>query len=237
MIDYSSIAEKEIEKISKSQSILAVILVGSAAFSDNLCSAKDIDIFVILSDGETLEREVKERERVIFDITYLPIALLKQGIKEKWPFLIHGLWRNRPIVIKDTQINSLLDDIYALYLQGPGMLAEEEVKYIRFKLNQAYEDLLIRKDDSLNFRFLAHNLFKEVLTNYFRLNNQWVPRDKKMLDEVKIKNQDLHIICAYFLEEENADKNLSYLENMIKYVLNPFGGKQKYWSKGEFPLK
>jgi len=230
------LVEKEIKKLLEGQAVRAVSLVGSAAVSNNLSSCRDIDIFVILSDGEALEREVVERYSVNWDITYLPMELLKQGIKEKWPFLIHSLCKHKPI-IEDIEVQSLLAQIYTYYLQGPGVLTDEEIKYIRFKLAQEYEDLLKRKKDYLNAQFLSQNLFREILISYFRLNNYWVPRDKKMLTEIKVKNQNLYDLCKHFLEEKNMEKTLIYLEDMIKYVLNPFGGSLTYWPKGKFPLK
>jgi len=230
--------EKEIDRIKSEESVLAVILTGAAAVAElpSFTPLRDIDIFVILSRGEYLEREVAEKEGVTWDITYLPVNLLKQGINEKWPFLVHGLYKSKPIIIKDTQINNLLEQIISLYLQGPGVLTQEEIRYIRFKLSQDYEDLSNRRKDPLNVKLLAYNLFKEILTVYFRLNNKWVPKDKKILSVIEAE-KDLYNLCVKFLEEKNAEKNLSYLQDMIKYILNPWGGKLIFWSKGKFPLK
>jgi len=229
--------KKEIEKLAKDPGVSAVILAGSAAVADDLSSCKDIDIFVILSAGESLEREVIEKENIIWDITYLPQRLLKQGIKEKWPFLIHGLKNNKPLFIGSGEINLELARIQEIYQKGPGVLTEEEIKYIRFKLTQDYEDLLKRKNDLVNGRFLAQNLLREIFSAYFRLNNQWEPRAKKLLAELKLKNPDLYNLALNFLAEKNMEKNLVQLKDMIKYVLNPFGGRLKYWPKGKFPLK
>ena len=235
MDGYTLSFEKEIHRIRSGESVLAVILTGAAAELLDFTKLRDIDIFVILSKGQFLEREVADKDGVIWDITYLPVSLLKQGIKEKWPFLIHGLYKSKPISL-DMQVSSLLAQIQSLYLQGPGALPEEELKYLRFKLTQDYEDLFNRRGDALNAKFLAYYLFKEILTAYFRLNNKWVPREKKILSSIK-QEKELYKLCLNFLEENNVEKNLSYLQNMIKYVLNPWGGKLINWPKGKFPLK
>ncbi|KJS85286.1 MAG: hypothetical protein JM58_08900 [Peptococcaceae bacterium BICA1-8] len=229
--------EMEIERIRSQESVQAVFLTGAAA--GELCDfskLRDIDIFVILPKGQFLEREVADRGGVTWDITYLPINLLKQGIKEKWPFLILGLYKSKPIIIEDVQVDYLLAEIQSISLQGPGALTEEELKYLRFKLAQDYEDLYNRRKDAFNSKFLAYNLFKEILIAYFNLNNRWVPREKKMLAAIK-EEKDLYNVCVKFLEEKNVEKSLSYLQNMIKYVLNPWGGTLINWPKGKFPLK
>lgn len=229
--------ERKIDSFTKNQTVLAVYLVGGAAATENLDTLRDIDIFIILAYGQNLEREVVEQEGKIWDITYLPLELLKQGIKEKWPFLILSLGQNRPIKVVEKRVSPLLAEIYQLFQEGPGSLAEEEIKYLRFKLTQEYDNLLNRKDDYLNAEFLAHNLFREVLVSYFKLNNEWVPPDKKMLSQVRRKNQELYNLCVDFLAEGKRAKSLCILKSMLEYVLNPFGGQLKFWSKGEFPLE
>lgn len=230
--------KNEIEGIFNCRDILAVILVGSSvALEDKLCSDKDIDIFVIGPFGDNLEREVVEKKHVIWDITYLSKALFKKGISERWPFLIQGFAKNKPLIVRDKDIYASLATIKEIYEQGPGALFKEEIDYIRFKLTQGYEDLLKRKNDNLNARFLANTLFKEILNAYFKLNNQWTPGDKKILNQVKLTNQKLYNLCGYFLEEKNIEIILAYLQDMIKYVLNPWGGKLKYWPREKFPLK
>ncbi|MGI6226441.1 MAG: hypothetical protein ACOYJ1_09320, partial [Peptococcales bacterium] len=94
-----------------------------------------------------------------------------------------------------------------------------------------------RQDEYLNAIFLANNLFKEILVVYFKLNNEWVPKDKKLLAQVKLRSEELNNLCMSFLNEKNIEKKLTLLEGVIKYVLNPWGGKLKYWPKGIFPLK
>ncbi|NLT96106.1 MAG: hypothetical protein GXW85_11385 [Clostridia bacterium] len=215
--------------------VLAAFVVGSAAVSQNLSSTGDIDVFIILAGGQNLEREVIERDGMVWDITYFPLEIFKEGIREKWPFLLLSLEKNIPLVVRDEQINLLMKDVYEAINKGPGALTGEEVKFLRFKLTQDYEALVKRMNDNLNAIFLAHNLFREVLNAYFKLNNLWVPREKKMLTWIKKGNPDLYTLCVNFLEENRLQKKLSILENMIKYVLNPFGGKLPYWVKGKFP--
>lgn len=231
-----SLPEEKIKHLIKNPGVLAAFLVGSAATSEKKDLKGDIDLFLILAEGIELEREVTEEEKTVWDLTFLPLDLLKQGIREKWPFLITSLAKNKPLVVRDKQINLLMKEINKLKEEGPGVLSKEEVNYLRFKLSQDLAGLIRRKDDCLNARFLAHSLFKDVITTYFRVNNQWVPKEKKMLSQIKIKDMDLYKLCVDFLEVENIQKSLSILENMINYVLNPFGGQLQFWTKGKFPL-
>lgn len=229
-------SKQKLEQLVKMPGVLAAFLVGSAVTSENNNFTGDIDIFLIMDNEEDLEREVVEREERVWDITFLPLNLLKQGIKEKWPFLITSLGKSKPIVVRDNRINPLMEEIYKLNEEGPGALSEEEINYLRFKLSQDFDALIARRDDCLNARFLGHSLFKEVITTYFRVNNQWVPKEKKMLSSIKSKDQELYNMCIDFLEENNIQESLGILENMLNYVLNPFGGQLKFWAKGKFPV-
>lgn len=228
--------KQELEQLVKNPEVLAAFLVGSAATFENFNFTGDIDIFLIMADGKDLEREVVEREERIWDITFLPLNLLERGIKEKWPFLITSLGKSTSLVVRDNRIKPLVEEIYKLIEEGPGALAEEEINYLRFRLSQDFEALIARRDDCLNAQFLAHSLFKEVITSYFRVNNLWVPKEKKMLSSIKSKDLDLYKMCIDFLEENNIQESLGILENMLNYVLNPFGGQLKFWAKGKFPL-
>ncbi|MGI6226161.1 MAG: hypothetical protein ACOYJ1_07920, partial [Peptococcales bacterium] len=127
-MDYFDI-ENDIKELLDYQEVLAVVLVGSAlkGHSSNRqlvhtpirpLSTRDIDIFVILPSGDYLEREVVEKKQMVWDITYLPLTLLKQGINEKWPFLIQSLVQNKPLFVREKEVYSYLSKVKDIYEQG-----------------------------------------------------------------------------------------------------------------------
>jgi hypothetical protein len=240
-MDIYKILQQEINRIASTQTGQAIFLVGSAVDAVDmeiidLEKIKDIDIFVITPGENHFQREVLEKEGIKFDISYLPLDLLKKGIQEKWALVISVLAKAKLIYGENQEIIRLVKEISNIYLSGPGPLTQEEMKYIRFKLYQDYEDILYRKSDHSIVKFLAYNLFREILVTYFKLNEKWVPKDKKILKIIKKEEQMLYNLCNQFLEEENTEKILQILLTILEYVLNPFGGVLRYWPKGKFPL-
>ena len=139
-----------IDKIIEDENPVAILLVGSAVKTSQkeLEKLRDVDIFVII-DKDSFYREVINKEDIEFDISYLPIELMKKAISSRTSSLINVLYNSKVIFKSSTTIENYLNEIKNIYLEGPKHLDESEIKYIRFRLNQMYETILSKKADEL----------------------------------------------------------------------------------------
>lgn len=232
------IYKDKIEEIKSNTSALSIILVGSAVNTrdEDFDKLKDIDMFIITNDN-SFQREVVNIDNIEFDISYMPKNLLKIGIEEKWPFLINALSKYKIIYNKIDDMKLLLEKISYIYKKGPDSMDRQEVDYIRFNLFQKFEDMMVRREDEVNFQFLVHSLLNDILIAYLKINNIWIPKDKKILAVIKKNDNDLYNMCKNFILEYKQDRKIILLDKILSYVLMPVGGRLKYWEKGNFPLK
>lgn len=228
---------KKIEDIIQKEEALTILLIGSGATKNekDFHKLKDIDLLIITNQGG-FEREVVEIDNVKFDISYISFDALKKIVSEGVPFIINALKRYKCIYNKCKDVTIFLNKVKLISLK-PKTISKEEIDYIRFSLFQSYEDILARKNDEGNYIFLTNNLFKDILTSYFKLNNFWVPKDKKILKELKAIDCNLYKMSKGFLKENNNYLKVNILKELIEYLLEPFGGVKRYWEKGRFPLK
>ncbi len=220
------------------EEVQGILLIGAGARAgeDELQHLNDLDFLVITAKSHSYEREVYEIENVKFDLSYISLDLLKAGLKEKWPWLLSALAHYKIIFKRGDELDDILKNAARIYSLGPRALEKTEIRCLRFSLYQSWVDLMNRRCDPINSAFLANNLFKEVLVSYFKLNNIWVPKDKKVLDSISKTDQELFQLCTSFLAEQALDRKIAILEDILTYVLKPFGGILEHWERGEFPL-
>lgn len=238
-MDVSNVLDKEMNKFVNNKSICGVLLVGALAKTNisNVNKLRDIDIFVVTNSINKFEREVVIKEGIEFDISYISLDLLQKGLEEMWPFLMNSLFNYKLVYSTEPQIEKLLSKIQNIKVTGPKELKEEEIKYVRFTLYQLYKDIITRKFEEMNVIFLTYNLFNQILDSFFKLNKLWIPKDKKKLNIIKEEDKELYSLCIKFIREENIDKKIRALYEVLNYVLIPFGGILEYWEKSSFPLK
>lgn len=226
-----------ITELTKKEQFSAAFLVGSALWAEgDKTNLNDLDLFLIGENGGYFEREVKFADDIKLDISYLPLTLLRQGLKEGWPFLINS-FREYKTIFSNPEIEEIAQKLKEKYTAGPGSLTKEEKDYIRFKINEDYESLLSKKDDPLSAFFLTHNLFITLLNNYFPLRGKWTPKGKKVMAEIKKEDMILYGFCEDFYSQVHLEGKIEILLKMMEYILKDSGGIKKTWPKGRFPLK
>lgn len=238
-MEIQKIIDKKIEEIISKENTLCILIIGAGAKieKEKFHLLNDIDLFVIIKDSNNFEREVVSINGVKFDISYMSLDLFEKSVSEKWPLIAKMLSNYKKVYQSDNKISELLYTIHKIYWSGPKAIDINEIDYIRFKLYQDYEDILTRLDDKINSLFLMNNLFKNILVSHFKLNNLWVPKDKKILNILYEIDNDLFSLCNSFIMENNIEKKLDLLSEILRYVLIPFGGCLKHWEKGKFPVK
>lgn len=237
-MDKGKIYDKKIEQIIKGERVLSILLIGAGANIEksSFNTLRDIDIFVITDEAYEFQREVEETEGVLFDISYMSLKSFEKGIVEKLSFLINALQNCKIVYNINEGLEESLDKIKSLHKTGPLKLRNDEVDYIRYKLYQDYEDILSRKDDVLNVSFLINNLFYNVLTSYFKLNGYWMPKDKKILNNIQKIDNILYSLSKDFTQDKDFNFKIEKLDELLNYVLNPYGGPIKFWKRKRFPL-
>ncbi|WP_432663494.1 hypothetical protein R9X47_23305 [Wukongibacter baidiensis] len=236
-MDKGKVYDRKIEQIIKAEKVLSILLIGAGANIEksSFNTLRDIDLFVITDENYEFQREVAESEGVLFDISYMSLKSFEKGIDEKLSFLINSLQKCRIVYNINKSLQEFLEKIKSLHEIGPPKLENDEVNYIRYKLYQDYEDILSRKDDVLNVSFLINNLFYNILASYFKLNGYWMPKDKKILNNIEKIDNTLYILCKDFIQEDYNSK-LEKLDEILNYVLKPYGGTIKFWKRKKFPL-
>ncbi len=231
------IFDSVIDKIIEDEKPIAILLVGSAVKTSQkeLEKLRDIDIFVII-EKDSFYREVINKKSVDFDISYLPIELMKKAISRRTSSLINVLYNSKVIFKSSTAIDNYLNEIKNIYLEGPKHLYESEIKYIRFRLYQMYETILNKKDDELNAAFLINSFIKELIYSYFKLNRIWTPSDKKIIKAINEIDNILYSLIVRCYNSHNIDYKIKIVSDMLDYVLTPFGGTLKEWEKSEYPF-
>ncbi|WP_432408267.1 hypothetical protein [Wukongibacter sp. M2B1] len=237
-MDKGKIYDKKIKQIIEAERVLSILLIGAGANTEknNFNFLRDIDLFVITDENYGFQRAVTETEGVLFDISYMSIKAFEKGMDEKLSFLINALQNCRIVYNINEGLEEYLNNIKDLYSIGPQKLSNEEVDYIRYKLYQDYEDILSRKGDILNVRFLLTNLFYNILISYFKLNGYWIPKDKKILSNIQKNDNALYGLCKSFIQEEDSNSKLKSLDKILNYVLKPYGGIIRFWKRKKFPL-
>lgn len=226
-----------IEEIIEKEQPYGIILVGSLSRQDELdfkC-VRDIDLFVI-TDKIEFFREVRTIEELEFDISFLPTVLLDDAIDKRLASLISVLAKSK--ILYKSQENTLknyLKVIKSIYEEGPQKNKILDEEYERFKLTQQYLTLASRLDDSLNFKFLSGVFLKDLLQSYFRLNNIWMPPDKRILQSISDKKL-LKLIEEYLSNTQDNEECLEQIGRILDYVLIPFGGRLDFWEKNQFPF-
>lgn len=231
------IFDKVVGEIIKNEDPYGIILVGSLSREENLDfrNVSDIDLFVI-TDKVDFFREVTVLEDLEFDISFLPLSLLDKAIDKKLSSLITVLAKGK--ILYKSEKNTLknyLKVIKSIYEEGPQKNKTSDTEYERFKLTKTYLTLESRLEDSLNFKFLSGVFIKDLLVSYFRLNNIWMPPDKRMLQSISDKTL-LKLIDNYLIDCRSEKEQLQRIETILDYVLSPFGGRLDFWEKNKFPF-
>lgn len=228
---------KKISKIVEKENPCGILLVGSLARMNELDfhKARDVDIFVIV-DKIKFEREVINIDGLEFDVSYMSKKQLELSIEKRISSVICVLAKSKVLSSNDNTLEQYLEQIKLIYKEGPYKVDNYNNNYERFKLTQTYLTVKSRQEDYINFEFLSSIFVKDLLTAYFKLNELWLPPEKRMLKSIKDKEL-LEMIEKYYSNNDSKIENKLYnLENILDYILEPFGGKLRFWEKGEFPF-
>jgi hypothetical protein len=217
--------------------ILSVSIIGSAASRlDRLDQVRDIDLFIVKETSDGFEREVKLIDDKEFDISYIDVDDLNKIIIKDNHFWLNILSKAKHVYKKNSLIEGYFQLANRLYLNGPNPLNSNEILYLRFKMTKQVEDLEARIEKSFHFQHLANVYLPEILSGFFKLQNTWVPRDKKILD--LLFNTDIvlyELIKACYNAQEERE-HLRLIDDVVTYILKPYGGKISLLERCHLPI-
>jgi hypothetical protein len=232
-----AILDQLVKEFASDPNILSVSIIGSAASRlDRLEQVRDIDLFVVKETSDGFEREVKLIGDKEFDISYIDVDDLNKIIIKDNHFWLNILSKAKHVYKKNSLIEGYFQLANRLYLNGPNLLTEKEILYLRFKMTKQVEDLEARVEKPFHFQYLANIYLPEILSGFFKLQNTWVPRDKKILD--LLFNTDIvlyELIKACYTVKE-VHEHLRLIDDVVIYILKPYGGKISLLERCHLPI-
>ncbi|MEG1311934.1 MAG: hypothetical protein RSD47_08015 [Romboutsia sp.] len=212
------IYNQEIENIINDKNILAVFLVGSVKYKDlNLETSKinDIDIFVVSNQTENQIRIIKKIDELEFDINYFSENGVKYFINKKEYFFLKEM-KNPEIIYDKKGIGlSIIDLCKYKYKEGPDKLSQEEKELLKSEIQLKIQSLKLKEEyENYEYEFLTNLYLKDIIVGYFTINNKWIPKDKKIIKELREEDEELFNLV------ENIQKYYEYqdLLNVYNYV-------------------
>lgn len=226
-----------VDSIKEDPSVLSVSIIGSGARKlEALDQVHDIDLFVVKDTSGGFEREVKLIDSKEFDISYIDVEDLNKLIIKDNHFWLNILSKARHLYKKNSLIDGYFQLANRLYMSGPSSLSDSEITYLRFKMTKQIQDLEHRLEDALDFQYLASVYLADILRAYFRLQNTWVPRDKRIVDYLFNVDLVLYELVKATYKAIDAKDHLRLMDDVVQYVLRPYGGKVHYLERCQLPI-
>lgn len=208
----------EIDKIINNNNTISVFLVGSSKNIDfNLPNIQinDIDIFVFVNQGENQVRVIKEVEGIEFDINYFSRNGFKNLIKNKEYFFLKEMKNAKVIYDKHNTASHIITLCKNTYLEGPQIISDNN-KYLLKSEIESKISRLEKKDkfEKFEYEFLTNIYLKDIIVGYFSINNKWIPKDKKLLKELKEEDKELFNLVK-LVQENYKYENLLNIYNYV----------------------
>ena len=188
--------------------ILAIILVGSSSNpAKNIeMAGSDIDLFVITYSGEFQERNIVKSGDIEFDINYFPVEVAKNLIRSGKMFIVHELAK-RAVVISEREnaAKNLIDMAKERYEKGPEPMQNEIAALEMSQMKDLIEGLASENDSAQN-KFNRMFIFERLIKAYFIMNTIWLPKEKRILKELKNVSPRLYGKSNEFLESFEISK-------------------------------
>ncbi|MFL8801121.1 MULTISPECIES: hypothetical protein [unclassified Clostridioides] len=213
---------EEITMIIENPNTLAVFLVGSSKdldFTLHDVEINDIDIFVFVKKGEKQERVLFEKEGIEFDINYFSRDGVKKLLSDREYFFIKEM-KDAKVLFDKEQISKNIKDISRdIYLKGPKKMSLEEKSFLKQDIGGKISNLKNKeKFDAFEYHFLTNLYLKDIIIGYFNINDNWVPKDKKLLKVLEKENNELFELVSKVSESYDYQKLLDVYNYIFKEI-------------------
>ncbi|WP_069650285.1 nucleotidyltransferase domain-containing protein [Caloranaerobacter ferrireducens] len=215
-MDALDIVKYQIQEIKKNTNVTSIILVGSMRNLEFDVELSDIDIFVITEEGNRQIRKILEVSGVEFDVNYFSRKISKELIKKREQFFIECLKDGNLVYDKDGFGDYIIKESIKEYNKGPKRIEDYEINNCIIKINDYFKKLKkLQNGPKYEFHFLSNLCLKEMIKLYYKLNNMWIPKDKKLLKSLRDFNNDLFSIAVDFYNEYDIKK----LKKVFDYIM------------------
>jgi hypothetical protein len=230
--------ESLIEELKANENVISVSLIGTAATvsKDKYETMNDIDLFVVMQNYGTHEREVRQHDGMSYDITYFDIQDLNKLIVKNNHSWIRILSKAKHLYKKDSIVEAYFALANRIFVSGPDSVQSSEINAYRYQITSGLNDVFNRKDKEIDCLFLSSVFLNELLQHYFKLQNTWVPRPKKILNVLFEDDMILYELVKATLKAEILEDKLRLLDDLVIYILRPYGGKIEAMNRTPFPI-
>lgn len=224
--------------LTQDEAVISISLIGSAADEVPLVLSRlnDLDLLVVKAGADPFTREVREYEKLMLDISYISLQDLEcisQKDNHQW---VRILAKSKNVYKRNNDASPFFQKVRDIYFDGPDALTVDDINYCRFGLTHLFDDLLARSDNEMEAEFLSGLFMLEALRTYFKINNAWVPRDKKLLKVLFQTDLILYELVKCTLKEKKLKKKINSCRDILHYILKPYGGALEQWERGKYPL-
>lgn len=213
---------EEITKIIENPNTSAVFLVGSSKdldFTLHDVEINDIDVFVFVKEGEKQERVLFEKRGIEFDINYFSKDGVKKLLSDREYFFIKEM-KDAKVLFDEDNISNIIKDISRdIYLKGPNKISLEEKSFLKQDIGGKISNLKNKERfDVFEYHFLTNLYLKDIIIGYFNINDNWVPKDKKLLKVLKEENNELFELVSMVSENYDYQKLLDVYNYIFKEI-------------------
>lgn len=227
-----------IDTLSKDETIISISLIGAAADEVPLILERlhDLDLLVVRNTEDPFTREVRDHEGLPLDISYISLSDLERISQKDNHQWVRILAKSKNIYKRTPEATPFFQRARDIYFDGPDAMTVEDINYCRFVLTHLFDDLMARSENEMEAEFLCGLFMLEALRTYFKINNAWVPRDKKLLKTLFQTDLILYELMKCTLKEKKLRKKINSCRDILHYILKPHGGTLERWERGKYPL-
>lgn len=213
----------EITKIINDKNTRCIFLVGSSKRYDlekEIDKINDIDLFIISDIDEKQIRNIKKVNNIDFDINYFGKDNLNEFIDNKVYFFLKEMKNPKVIYDRYNESSELISLCKYNYLQGPKKVSKLEKLKLKDDLILKIENLKDNaKFSEFEYNFLTNLYLKDIIIGYFIVNDMWIPKDKKLLREIKKEDKNIYKLIEKLLKDYKYEDLLSIYDYIFKDLI------------------
>ncbi len=210
--------QKLIQDIIEDENTQSVHLVGSCKNIDlesDINKVNDIDIFILTNNGESQLRDTRVINNIEYDINYFPKIEIKRLLEKKEYFFIKEMKDAKTIYDRNNYGQEVIIKSTEIFIEGPKKLQNDEIQLLKIDIKSKIDNIKkMSKFEEIEYHFLTNLYLRDIIVGYFIINNEWIPKDKKIFNEVKKKD----IMLYNLIQQINLSDKYESLINIYEYV-------------------
>jgi hypothetical protein len=224
------------EKAQTTPGIIALLLVGSAA-RGYMEPNSDWDFVGVVEDEEKWSKPYRDGGRETFagpdgrqvEVAFSSLSRLRRRIAEQsregtnWTaeYLTEGLviWPDAP----DDRLRQLQAEARAILDGGPDAITQDDLAWRCYEIWNRVKDLEDAVADPVTGHYISLLAYWNLVTLYFRLAKEWLPRPKAMSPTVEALDPNLHKLCSEFAVASSNRAHHRVLRGMMELIEGCFG--------------